>query len=442
MTVVSRQSAVVSRESQSAVSVVSRQTGGGRWFCAIGLALAQRLHRPGRMLAGRRDPRSTSAPTPAPRARASTLAARSDVGDAVSAGARGGKREPELSSPSIPHGTSSTPSTKSARYEGKPSGSVSAFSINRETGTLTALNRQPSVGGGPAHLIVDHGGKNVLVANYGGGSVAVLPIGPDGALKPAIGLHPAHGVERQPRSPERAARAFGQRRQQRSLRLRGGSRPRQGDDLPARCRQGRADRQRSAIRGGAARRRPASPGDPSAGRLRLRHQRAAEQRHGVCARPRARRADSAADDLDAARGSEGRLPNYSTAEVLVHPSGKFLYGSNRGHDSIASSPSTRRRGRLTFVETVPTQGSTPRGFGIDPSGAYLRRRQSAVGFGGRLPDRSAVRTADTHRFEDRRRRPGQLQVRRGPVRAVITRRIGAVRTMERRPNRSSSLQRS
>ena len=70
-------------------------------------------------------------------------------------------------------------------YEGKPSGSVSAFAINRDTGALTPINRQSSVGGGPAHLTVDHGGKNVLVANYGGGSVAVLPVGADGALKPA-----------------------------------------------------------------------------------------------------------------------------------------------------------------------------------------------------------------------------------------------------------------
>jgi 6-phosphogluconolactonase len=49
---------------------------------------------------------------------------------------------------------------------------------------LTALNQQPSVGPGPAHLVVDKAGRNVLVANYGGGSVAVVPIGPDGALKP------------------------------------------------------------------------------------------------------------------------------------------------------------------------------------------------------------------------------------------------------------------
>ena len=78
------------------------------------------------------------------------------------------------------------------------------------------------------------------------------------------------------------------------------------------------------------------------------------------------------------------LPNYSTAEVLVHPTGRFLYGSNRGHDSIAVFSIDQATGRLTFVETVATEGSTPRGFGIDPSGAYLiagnQRSDSVVVF--------------------------------------------------------------
>ncbi len=78
------------------------------------------------------------------------------------------------------------------------------------------------------------------------------------------------------------------------------------------------------------------------------------------------------------------LPTYSTAEVLVHPSGRFLYGSNRGHDSISVFTIDQSTGRLTFVETVPTGGSTPRGFGIDPTGAYLiagnQRSDSVVVF--------------------------------------------------------------
>jgi 6-phosphogluconolactonase len=62
---------------------------------------------------------------------------------------------------------------------------------------------------------------------------------------------------------------------------------------------------------------------------------------------------------------------YSTAEVQVHPSGRFLYGSNRGHDSIAVFGIDQMSGRLTHLQNEPTQGSTPRGFGIDPTGTYL-----------------------------------------------------------------------
>jgi len=70
-------------------------------------------------------------------------------------------------------------------FGGTSSGAVSAFAIDPNTGKLTLLNQESSRGSGPCHLIVDKQGKNVLVANYGGGSVAVLPIRPDGRLGPA-----------------------------------------------------------------------------------------------------------------------------------------------------------------------------------------------------------------------------------------------------------------
>ena len=60
----------------------------------------------------------------------------------------------------------------------------------------------------------------------------------------------------------------------------------------------------------------------------------------------------------------------STAEVLVHPSGKFLYGSNRGHNTIAVF-SISPQGTLTLVDNVTRKGKTPRNFGIDPTGSYL-----------------------------------------------------------------------
>jgi 6-phosphogluconolactonase len=62
---------------------------------------------------------------------------------------------------------------------------------------------------------------------------------------------------------------------------------------------------------------------------------------------------------------------FSTAEVLLHPSGKFLYGSNRGHDSLAVYAVDQASGTLTLVQHIPTGGKMPRAFNIDPTGTFL-----------------------------------------------------------------------
>jgi 6-phosphogluconolactonase len=67
----------------------------------------------------------------------------------------------------------------------------------------------------------------------------------------------------------------------------------------------------------------------------------------------------------------GVQSRHSTAEVVVHPSGRFLYGSNRGHDSLAVYTIEPGTGRLTLVEYQPTRGKTPRNFAVDPTGAYV-----------------------------------------------------------------------
>jgi 6-phosphogluconolactonase len=76
-----------------------------------------------------------------------------------------------------------------------------------------------------------------------------------------------------------------------------------------------------------------------------------------------------------ARGSVSTLPagfagSSSTAEIAMHPSGKFLYGSNRGHDSIAAY-AVDANGALRLIEIEPTRGKTPRNFTIDPGGRWL-----------------------------------------------------------------------
>src|SRR5207247_1764841 len=68
---------------------------------------------------------------------------------------------------------------------------------------------------------------------------------------------------------------------------------------------------------------------------------------------------------------ETMKPNYSTAEIEVHPSGNFLYGSNRGHNTIVVYAIAKKSGKLTLVQHESTQGKIPRGFSIDPTGQYL-----------------------------------------------------------------------
>ena len=80
-----------------------------------------------------------------------------------------------------------------SEVDGRPGGRSSAFSIDPASGTLTPINQQSSVGAGPCHLIVDRAGKNVLVANYGSGSVACLPIDADRPARPELVVHPAQG---------------------------------------------------------------------------------------------------------------------------------------------------------------------------------------------------------------------------------------------------------
>jgi len=89
---------------------------------------------------------------------------------------------------------------------GKQGGAVSAFAIE-PSGKLTLLNQQSTVGAGPCYVGVDKAGKNALVANYSGGSVAVLPINSDGKLGEASAFRAACRLQCEPETPAGAARA-------------------------------------------------------------------------------------------------------------------------------------------------------------------------------------------------------------------------------------------
>ena len=255
-------------------------------------------------------------------------------------------------------------------FDGKPSGSISAFAIDRASGGLKALNQQPSGGKGPAHLIVDAGGANVLAANYGGGSVAVLPIEQSGALRAPssviqhTGSSVNPGRQKEPHAHSVNLDASGRRAYVADLGL-----------------------DKILIYGFDPAKGTLTPNDPPSASLPP----GSGPRH-VAIHPTGRFAYVINEMLLTiaafARNSEtgaltalqtvSTLPpgvasnaSFSTAEVQVHPSGKFLYGSNRGHDSISVFAIDESTGRLTYVQTEPTQGSTPRAFGIDPTGAFL-----------------------------------------------------------------------
>ncbi len=255
-------------------------------------------------------------------------------------------------------------------FQGKGAGAVSAFAIDADTGELTLLNQQPSGGAGPCHLVVDKAGKNVLVANYGGGSVAVLPIGADGRLREATAViqHTGSSV-----NPQRQKEPHAH-----SINLDATNRFAFAADLGL---------DRVLVYKFAANKGTLVPNNPPFATVNP----GAGPRH-FAIHPNQRFAyvinemecTVTAFKYNAWGGKLSRMqtistlpdgvsvqPEYSTAEVQVHPSGKFLYGSNRGHDSIAVFAIDAKSGQLTLIENQPTQGKTPRNFGINPSGSYL-----------------------------------------------------------------------
>lgn len=253
-------------------------------------------------------------------------------------------------------------------FEGRSSGAVSAFALDPETGGLTFLNQQASRGAGPCHLIVDKSGKDVLVANYGGGSVAVLPIGSDGRLSPASAFSQHQGSSVNPRRQE-GPHAH-------SINLDAANRFAFAADLGL---------DKVLVYRFEASRGSLSAGDPPSASVKP----GSGPRH-FAFHPSGRYAyvineiasTVTAFAYDADRGTlnpigavstlpEGFEGRSSTAEVQVHPSGRFLYGSNRGHDSIVVFALDSETGKLSYVEHEPTGGRTPRGFGIDPTGTYL-----------------------------------------------------------------------
>ncbi|HEX9660529.1 MAG TPA: lactonase family protein, partial [Rhodothermales bacterium] len=255
-----------------------------------------------------------------------------------------------------------------SRFLGKRSGGVSAFRIDRKTGSLRFLNRQLTRGGAPCYIAVDGAGSNVLVANYGGGSVAVLPIRENGKLK-----KPSAFVQHVGSGPD-PTRQEGPHAH--SIRVDAANRFALAADLGLdKVQIYRYDPRNGAL---TANDPPHAAVSPGAGPRHLAFHPNGESVYLVNELD----LTVTAFQYDGERGALSiiqtisTLPGdvedgYSGADIHVHPTGRFLYASNRGHDTIAVFAIDSDSGRLTAVGYEPTRGRTLRNFAIDPTGRFL-----------------------------------------------------------------------
>ncbi|MDR3621255.1 MAG: lactonase family protein [Paludisphaera borealis] len=251
---------------------------------------------------------------------------------------------------------------------GEKGGGVTALALDPETGALRVLNHQSTKGGAPCHLTVDAKGRNVLAANYGGGSVACLPIAEDGTLKPASTFiqHEGKSVDR---SRQEAPHAH-------SINLDRANRFALAADLGLdKVLVYKFDGDHGKL----------TPNDPPFAKIKP----GTGPRH-LAWHPSGDFAyvigemgntvtvlkyDAAKGVLDAIQ-TIGTLPadfhgKSWTSEIVAHPTGNFVYGSNRGHDSIAIFTVEASTGKLKATGHQLTGGKTPRNFVIDPTGRWL-----------------------------------------------------------------------
>lgn len=243
-------------------------------------------------------------------------------------------------------------------------GAVAGFGIGAD-GKLTAINAQEPNGKGPCHLAIDATGKTIVVSNYGDGSIASLAIAADGQLAPSawVDRHPTLGEKQKPHGH---ASEFAP-----------------GNKFVLSCDAG-IDRiyvyRFDAATGALTANEPlfaTTVADTHPRHLTF----SADGR--FCYNIDERSLSVTAFTFDAKLGVLNQIQSIptipkdfdgkggSTAELIMHPSGKFLYGSNRGHDSIVVYSVDAATGRLTLVGHTSTEGKTPRGFGVDPSGRWL-----------------------------------------------------------------------
>ena len=251
-------------------------------------------------------------------------------------------------------------------FLGKPSGAVSAYAIDN-LGHLRLLNEQATHGADPCYLSIDDKKRTLLVANYTGGNISVLPIRSDGTLNVVseVKQHEGSGPKEQQKGPHAHCIIF-DRSQRHAL----------AADLGIdKVMIYNVDRVTGKLTPG---KQPFAELQSGAGPRHLTFHPSGKYLYVIS------ELDSTmtAFKYDAPEGTLTHIDTISTlpsdfsgvsfcADVHVSASGKFLYGSNRGHNSIVVFEIDPGTGKLKLVEHVSTEGNWPRNFTLDPAGKFL-----------------------------------------------------------------------
>jgi 6-phosphogluconolactonase len=266
-------------------------------------------------------------------------------------------------------------------FEGEKSGAVSAFAVDSKDGSLRFINRQASKGGAPCYITADNAGRFVLVANYVGGNVAVLPVSKGGGLGKAVDVEQHEGSgpnkERQEGPHAHCVILDASNRNAYSCDL-GTDKVMIYDFDPRRGTLTPSSQSHVSLK-------------PGAGPRHLTFDRAGRHVYVL-------------NELDSTVTVFARTPRSGAlrelktypmlptdfngentgADIHLTPDGRFLYCSNRGHDSIAAFRVDSSTGALDVVGHTPTGGRTPRNFAVDPTGRFLlvanQRSDSVVTF--------------------------------------------------------------
>jgi 6-phosphogluconolactonase len=270
------------------------------------------------------------------------------------------------------------------QFDGKNTGSVSAFAVDAATGKLTPLNQKSSGGAGPCHVSVDASGKFLFVANYSGGSVKSFlvnsngSIGDDGAFIQHHGSSVNTNRQTSPHAHWIAADPGGR--------------------FALACDLG-TDRVMiytlNSTNAALAVQNPLSASaPPGSGPRHLAFSRDGKFAYVVneilCtvstyAWDAAKGTLELLETISALPKDVPAQTTFTAAEIVVRADGKFVYATVRGHESISAFAVDAKTGRLTFVENVSAKGKVPRGLGVDPSGRWLivanQKTDNAVVFG-------------------------------------------------------------